>query len=406
MKILQINSVCGYGSTGKIAVGIEEQIIKKDHTSLIAYGRGKKTDEITRYKIGNLPSFLFNILGSRLFDRHGMYSVINTNKLIKKIIEYNPDIIHLHNIHGYYLNYLILFKHLKKIDKPVVWTLHDCWSYTGHCAYYDFAKCDKWIKQCKKCPNKKAYPKSILIDNSTKNYEAKKRVFSGLKNLNIVTPSVWLADEVSKSFLKTNKITVINNGIDLNIFRFIYLNKHKNEKYHNKRIILGVASIWERRKGFEEFLKLSTLLNDDEICILIGLSKQQMDLLPDNIIGIARTDSVEELVEYYSMADVYFNLTLEDNFPTTNLESLACGTPVVTFNTGGSVESIGDCGIIVEQNDLLSALTYFRSLKYKDAELLKSQCVNRANKLYNKIDRFNDYVNLYENIISNGSANV
>ncbi|WP_279015045.1 glycosyltransferase, partial [Thomasclavelia cocleata] len=244
------------------------------------------------------------------------------------------------NIHGYYVNIEILFKYLKEHPEiKKIWTLHDCWAFTGHCAYYTYVKCDKWQTCCKgKCSNKKEYPKT-LFSNVKSNFNKKKEIFCGVENMVLVTPSQWLKKEVEKSYLKDYSIEVINNGVDTNIFKSTPSNIKQQYGIEDRKVILGIASVWDKRKGLNIFIELSKEIDNQYQIVLIGLSKKQIEQLSSNIIGISRTENVLELVKWYSAADVYFNPTLEDNYPTTNLEAIACGTPVITFNTGGSPES-------------------------------------------------------------------
>jgi len=355
MKVLQINSVCGYGSTGRIVTDIYNVLEKQGHSCLVAYGRGDAPKEINSFKIGNDFDNYMHVAMTRILDMHGFGSKRATMEFIKKAEEYNPDVIHIHNIHGYYINIEILFNYLKKVNKPIVWTLHDCWAFTGHCAYFDYAQCDKWKVCCNNCQQSNEYPKSVIVDNSKKNYETKKRLFNGLGNMVIVTPSIWLSDLVKQSFLKKYDLAVINNGINLDIFRRTASDFREKNSIKNKTLVLGVANIWDRRKGLEDFVKLSEIADEKKFKFcLVGLNKKQLQKIPTNIIGITRTNNIRELVEIYSAADIFFNPTYEDNYPTTNLEALSCGTPVVTYDTGGSAESIlksGNYGAIIPKRN-------------------------------------------------------
>jgi glycosyltransferase involved in cell wall biosynthesis len=334
---------------------------------------------------------------TRVLDKHGVGSKKATIEFIDGVKELDPDIINLHNIHGYYINIEILFNYLKEANKPVVWTLHDCWSFTGHCAYFDYAGCNKWQKGCYKCPEKKSYPSSLVVDSSKKNYVSKKDIFTGVDNLTIVTPSNWLADLVKESYLKEYSVKVINNGIDLDVFKPTKGNFKDKYNLNNKYIILGVASAWDRRKGLKYFVKLADKVSEDEVIVLVGLTEKQINQIPQNIIGITRTNNVEELVDIYSSADVFVNPTLEDNFPTTNLEALACGTPVITFDTGGSPECIdSETGILVEKGNvdaLLLAINKIKSIVIDEKILL------RRSKLFDKTNRFNDYIDVYKSLL-------
>jgi len=400
MKILQINSVYKQGSTGHIVANIHSKIKDNNMVSYVAYGRGMH-DEDSLIRIGNDLDMQLHALGTRLFDKHGLYSKRITQEFIETIDKLDMDIFHLHNIHGYYLNYPILFEYLK--DKKVVWTLHDCWSFTGHCSYYEYVGCDKWQTHCEQCPQLSQYPKSYFIDNSENNFSLKKQFFTSVKDLTIITPSTWLKNEVKKSFLKHKDMRVIHNGIDLDIFQYRESSFRKNYGLENRFIILGVANIWEERKGFKYFLKFSKLLEQDEVIVLVGLNKNQLQDLPTNIIGIERTSSAVELAEIYSSADVFANPTLEDNFPTTNLESLACGTPVVTFKSGGSPECIDEqTGYNVAKRDIEEMIDKIRDIKKNGRDSFSQYCIERAKNYFDKEDRFLDYIKLYKTIEEKG----
>lgn len=337
-KILFINSVC-FGSTGNICKNLYKAAEKEGYECCLAFGRGEAPQDFKTIKIGKQIDIYTHVLKARIFDASGFGSKRSTIEFIKKIEEFKPDIIHLHNIHGYYINIVILFDYLKKHPEiKKIWTLHDCWSFTGHCSYFEYENCNQWKTKCIKCVKIHQYPKSLL-DRSSKNYTLKKEVFSNIQNMELISPSRWLINLVKCSFLMNYKIDIINNGIDTNIFKYTKSDIKKKYNIENKKVILGVASVWEKRKGLEIFINLSKHLDSQYQIVLIGLNKEQIKTIPKNILGIQRTENVYELVKWYSAADVFFNPTLEDNYPTTNLEALACNTRVVTFNTGGSPES-------------------------------------------------------------------
>ncbi|PGX10534.1 glycosyltransferase [Bacillus sp. AFS033286] len=405
MRVLQINSVCGVGSTGRIATDINKILKDQGHDSYIAFGRGDARDCETTIRIGNNIDNYMHVIKTRILDKHGFSSKRATQKFINEIEDLNPDIIHLHNIHGYYVNVEILFEYLKGANKPVVWTLHDCWAFTGHCSYFDYVECNRWKTGCYSCPQKKKYPGSILIDNSRNNYLKKKDLFTGIPNMTMVTPSNWLASLVKQSFLNEYDVKVINNGINLDVFKQTE-NKFR-EKYNlkNKFVVLGVASVWEERKGYGYFLELSKKIKSDEVIVLVGLTNKQMKNLPNNIIGITRTNSVNELAEIYSAADIFVNPTLEDNFPTTNLEALACGLPIITFETGGSIECINnECGFVVEKGNIKLLINAINLAREKGKSSYSKECVRLAKTLYDKTDRFNDYISLYSSILNDNSS--
>ena len=392
-KILQINSCANWGSTGKIAEQINQVAAAQGWDTYFAYGRDVNPSQSKLIHVGNAFSQALAVIEARLFDNDGLSNRFATRQLLKKIKQINPDIIHLHNLHGYYINYKILFNYLNSTDIPIVWTLHDCWSFTGHCGHFVSVNCEKWKKECKYCPLKKRYPASWIFDGSCRNYRLKQRLFSANKNLHIVTVSEWLADLVRQSFLKKADIRVINNGVDLKLFKPI--NTERKSKYR----ILGVSSIWTKSKGLYDFYQLRELLDEKEYeIVLVGLSEVQMKELPNGVYGIERTNSVEELVKLYSSADVFVNPTYGDTFPTTNLEAMACGTPVVTYRTGGSPESVDvETGIIVEQGNLNGLANSVIEICKKGKDGFKEACRLRSVQYYKKEDRFLEYIELFKN---------
>ena len=356
MKVLLVNVACGTTSTGKICAGIAEKYEAEGHEVKVTYSRSEfVTAACKRYavKIGSDKSIFFNILLNRITDREGLYSKKATKQFLEWAEEYNPDVLWLHNLHGYYINYEMLFKWIKsRPQMQVKWTLHDCWAFTGHCAYFDMVGCNKWKDECKGCPQKTIYPASYVLSNCNDNFNRKKRAFTGVNNMTIITPSNWLGNLVKESFLKEYPVEIVHNEIDKTVFKPLLGNFKSQYGIENKKMILGVASVWEPRKGLNDFIELSKKLNDDYKIVLVGLNKKQLKNLPKNIIGLERTKNQKELVEIYTVADVFVNMTYEDNYPTVNLEAKACGTPILTYNTGGSPESAGDTAVVVETGDI------------------------------------------------------
>ena len=360
MKILIINSVCGIRSTGRIAADIAEQYIANGHTCVIAYGREfvpEKYQSIS-YRISSETSVKWNALKARLFDNEGMNAESATKRFLKWANNYDPDVLWLHNLHGYYINIELLFQWIKsRPNMQVRWTLHDCWAFTGHCAHFSFVKCDSWKEGCRHCPQKHTYPKSIFFDNSKIAYERKRKAFCGVKNMTLITPSHWLADLTRQSFLKDYPVEVHYNTVDTECFRPTPGNFREKTGLTDRKIILGVASAWNERKGLGDFIKLADMLGTDYAVVLVGLERAPSD----KIICIPKTDSKRELAEIYTAADVFVNLTYEDTYPTVNLEAQACGTPCLTYNTGGSVESVPSDNI-VEQKDLYAIMNKIKSM--------------------------------------------
>ncbi len=402
MKVLQINTSVNTGSTGRIAEDLGSLLIDNGNDSHIAFGRtnNHSISEITR--IGKRRDILLHVLKSRLYDRHGFGSVGATRNFLKEIEHIDPDLIHLHNIHGYYLNVKLLFDYLKQLQKPVVWTFHDCWPFTGHCSHFQFVECYKWQTVCHVCPNRRAYPESWFKDNSRKNYGQKRELFSGLDKMVLVSPSIWLAETLKNSFLSTNEIKVINNGIDLTRFKPIH-DKEVLKKYGlDKQYILGVASAWTDRKGLGDFKKLRGMLDPSIDLVLVGLSAGQLKALPAGIKGILRTDNIDELAALYTASEIFVNPTYVDNFPTVNLEAMACGTPVITYKTGGSPESIDEStGRVIEKGDVMALHAAVQSLQNDGKEVYSTACRKKAEKLYDKNERYGEYLDLYLKMMDN-----
>ena len=371
MKVLMINSVCGIRSTGRICTDLATELEAQGHQVRIAYGRESVPEQYTKYavRIGNEWDVRLHGVRSRLLDEHGLSSKSATKRFLKWAEEYDPDLLWLHNIHGYYINYELLFDWIKSRPKmQVKWTLHDCWAFTGHCSYFTVARCEQWKTGCSHCVQKKQYPASLLVDNCRKNYLRKRNAFTGVRNMTLITPSKWLADLVKQSFLKEYPVEIHHNTIDTAVFKPTPSNFRERYGLTDKKIILGVASVWDDRKGLDDFIQLADLLNDEYKIVLVGLNNKQIKALPDKVLGLSRTNSARELAEIYTAADVFLNPTHEDNYPTTNLEAQACSTPVITYQTGGSpesvpAESVVECGdveglfkMIVDGNTVVSKI--------------------------------------------------
>ena len=354
MKVVLINTVANTGSTGRIVTAIYRKLERESEDACIVYGRGNCDPAIKSYKTGSGMDFLLHVFRNFFRGESGFGSEAATRKLIAYLEEEKPDIIHLHNIHGFYLQCEILFEYIKKKNIPVIWTLHDCWPFTGHCAFFDYAGCGKCETGCVKFARHRSdYQYALFYDNSREAYERKKAAFQGVKDLTIVTPSRWLKDLVGNSFLKEYPVKVIYNGINLKAF----FPEENKKDVSGSYTILGVANVWEKRKGLVYFKKLAKMLDERYQIVLAGLNLFQRIGLKmagySRITAMGRTQNVEELRRLYGSAAVYVNTTLEDNFPTTNLEALSCGTPVITFRTGGSPECVDkDCGIVVEKGNV------------------------------------------------------
>lgn len=408
--LLQINVTANWGSTGRIAEEIGLVAIKNGWESYIAYGRGKPQSKSKLIRIGNDWDMYEHVLETRLLDDHGLASRGATRRLIELIDKINPNIVHLHNIHGYFINYKILFEYLANREIPVVWTLHDCWTFTGHCSHFVENNCYQWRDgDCLRCHFKRTYPASLFLSRSHRNFLDKRKAFCSLSNVTMVPVSHWLEELVRESFLSKHQIRCIHNGVDVHTFR-----PKDNEIEVKKKLgvkqpymLIGVASVWPASKGLADFVSLRALLPLDKYAIvLVGVDDKQAKRLPMGIKVVKRTNSQEELVGIYSAADVFLNMTYSDTFPTVNLEALASGTPVVTYLTGGSPEAVDkNTGIVVEQGNVSAVASAVEAICKNDKAHYAVACRQRAIEHFNKDDRFMDYIHLYEEILSNKANN-
>lgn len=394
MKVLMINSVCGIGSTGRICTDIAERLQADGHDCMIAYGRGNVPEQYRKYaiKIGNKLNVCFHGARARVLDNVGFESKYATEMLINKIEEYNPDVIHLHNLHGYYINIETLFTYLKESKKPVVWTLHDCWAFTGHCVHFSAIGCPKWRDGCHHCPQKREYPWSFF-DHSEENYRRKRKLFTALDNMILVTPSKWLASQVQESFLGSYPLKPIYNGVDCSVFHNSPSELRCRYNLEKQRIALGVANIWDERKGLTYMIQLSKLLENSWTVVLIGVTHKQIEQLPPNIIGIQRTENLQELAAWYSLADVYVNTSAEETMGMTTAEAISCGTPVVAFNTTATPEIVGGNGITVKYGNIRELSTAIQRIIVEGRENFQVDCNRFALE-----KQYKEYLNLYQQI--------
>lgn len=361
MKYLFINSVAGFGSTGRIAAETCRELMAEGHECVLAYGRQKANcDDIKTIQIGTSLDYKLHGAMTRIFDSHGFGSVAATREFLKQVRQFDPDVIWLHNLHGYYINIELLFSYLKTCGKKIYWTLHDCWSFTGHCSHFDFVGCDRWKTGCHDCPQKGEYPASILLDNSRSNYAKKKALFTGIPDMTIITPSRWLANLVKQSFLGEYPVEVVYNPINRDIFKPTAGDFRKKYGLEDKKIVLGVASVWGERKGLGDFVKLAAMLDDSYKIVLVGLTPEQSKQMPEKILALPRTNSMTELAEIYTAADVYVSPSVEESFGMTPLEAHFCGTRAIVYK-GTACEEIAEAfgGIVVDRGpeNLFRAIT-------------------------------------------------
>lgn len=412
-RIVQINPVLRTNtSTGRIMQEIGALAESQGWHNWCAYGRGRDglrectTDTLP---VGHAVSTALHGVLTRAFDRHGLGSTVATHRFVKRLKAIRPDVVHIHNIHGYFLNYPILFDYLSKSGIPVIWTVHDCWLYTGHCYYYSAIGCNRWQSGCGQCPQRGQFPRSLVIDRSTRNFRDKQRAFTSMprNKMMIVPVSQWMRDEMSHSFLRDYPFRVIHNGIDTDVFRPMDTEAVK-AKYglgDARRIILGLASIWSREKGVDDFVAMSSMLEPGEKIVMVGVDDATARRLPDSIVTIRRTENVGELAQLYSAATAFVNPTWQDNYPTVNLEAVSCGTPVVTYRTGGSPESLTPAtGKVVEQGDVAGLLAAVRLYSDEGREARRQACREVAVANFRKQDRYADYLRLYEELAGRGTV--
>lgn len=398
-KLLQINPVIKENtSTGKIMRTLGELAQAAGWESYVAYSRardGVPPHSSRLVPVGNKADLLLHWVATRLFDAHGLASRLATRRFVARLRELNPDVIHIHNIHGYFLNYKILSLALAQMGKPVVWTVHDCWLYTGHCYHYASAGCERWKTGCHHCPQKKAFPASWLLDRSRRNWEDKKKAFCSIPGLTLVTVSRWMKGEIARSFLGGVRCGVIHNGIDLDTFR---PSPSAETALAYGTYYLAVASIWLPEKGLQDLEKLSSVLDADERLVVVG-KRPSGHRFPRNVVCLERTADAAALAALYTEAVALVNPTWQDNYPTVNMEAIACGTPVVSYRTGGSPESITpQTGRVVEQGDVEGLAEALHAIRRQGKEHFSEACRSYALAHFRAQDRFNDYIQLYESL--------
>lgn len=391
MKIVQLNATSGKGSTGKIVMAVSRLLDEKSVENYIFFSL-KESDHTNSIRYTTPGSIKIHTLISRILGNYGFENKRDTRKLLSYLKEIQPDVIHLHNIHSHDCNLQMLFDYIRENGIKTYWTFHDCWAFTGYCPHFDMIGCNRWKTQCRNCPQKKEY--SWFFDRSKSNFQKKKALFAGV-DLTIVTPSRWLSNQVKESFLKEHPVRVIHNGIDLTIFCPRESNFRETHNCQDKTILLGVAFGWGEKKGLDVFLELAKRLDEKYQIVLVGTNEKIDKQLPENIISIHRTNNQAELAEIYTAADLFVNPTREENYPTVNMEALACGTPVLTFQTGGSGEMIDEsCGSSVPRNDIDGMHREIVRI-CENKPYSREACLARA-KAFDEKDRYQEYLTLYE----------
>lgn len=393
MKIVQINATCGIGSTGKICVGISELLDVGGIENYILYS-SKSNGDPHGVSCSSDGYIKLQACKSRLLGNYGFNSRKATRRMLGELDRLAPDLVHLHNIHGHDCDLEMLLTYFKEKKTKLLWTFHDCWSFTGYCTYFDLVKCNKWKTGCGTCPQRSAY--SWLFDKSDTLYRKKKALAKGL-DLTVVTPSGWLADVVKQSFFGEYPIHVIYNGIDLSVFKPTPSDFRQRYGLENKKLLLGVSVEWGTRKGLDVFLTLAKRLPPDYRIVLVGTDDTVDRLLPDGVISIHRTQNQRELAEIYTAADVFVNPTRDEVFGLVNAEALACGTPGITFASGGSPECYDEtCGSVVACDDVDGLLREILRV-CEDAPYSLDACIRKAQDFDRNL-RFKEYLDLYERV--------
>lgn len=400
MRVFQLNTFCGVKSTGRIAAEIARLVQQDGGECRIGYGvPGISADsEPFAIRVGNPLERKLHGAMRKLLDAEGYGSTQGTRQLIREMRAFSPDLIHLHNLHGCYLNLEILFHELVRLNKPVVWTLHDCWPFTGHCAYFDYVGCGRWQTQCHDCPQKAGYPVCVGLSRAKQNFERKKRLFTQIQNLTFVAPCQWMTKPLGESFLKDAPVRVIPNGVNLDVFKPVASDLRQRYGLEEKKLVLAVASEWDERKGLRYLLEARQKLGKEYHFAVIGLSEQQVADLPEGMIGLTHTANAAELAAWYTAADCLANPTMEDNMPMVNLEALACGTPVAAFDTGGCAEAVGECGCIIPQGNTDALCEAIHQLCLQKPSLMP-RCLGRA-QIFDSRKTFQSYLELYKELCS------
>ena len=396
-KRLAIINAVPYGSTGKIVRGRSKVAESNGWETLIYYSWTKslKKSDNPNVMVGSFIGKSIHMTLGKLTGNNGCYSKQDTKKLLKKLDEFKPDVINLHILHSWNINLPMLFSYVKKNKIRVIWTMHDCWAITGQCPHFIMAGCDKWKTGCHHCPQYRNYP-SAYVDVTEKMWKLKKEWFTGVPDMTVATPSSWLAGLIGESYLNDYPVKVINNGIDLSVFKPTESDFRKKYGLEGKYVLLGVAFDWGKRKGHDVFIELSKRLPDNYKIVLVGTNEEIDGQFPENILSIHKTANQAELAEIYSSADLFLNPTREDTFPTVNMESLACGTPIITFKTGGSPEIINEkTGVVVECDDVDAFEAAIKD-SLENGRFAREDCVAHARR-YDQDERFLDYISLIQN---------
>lgn len=405
--ILRFVSGLNEGSIGRTAEQLSQLVQARGWRSFIAYSRLNLGSTSEVYRVDNRFSTYFHAFLTRMFDMCGYGSYFTTKRLVHVIKKVKPDLIHMHIIHNYDINLKVLFDFLSKSGIPIVWTQHDCWSYTGHCAFYANVQCEKWKTECHHCPKYKSFPNSWFYDGSRRNYNFKKKVFTSVPQdqMCIIAVSDYVKNDLKLSFLNKYRIERIYNAIDTTQFVPLqHLSRKVREQYMLGKgiLLMAFATSWTERKGISDYYKLREVLDDKYTIVFVGVKDELKKKLPKGIIGIGNTSSVMELVKLYSTADIVMNLSSEESFGKTTPEGMSCGTPSIVYNCTASPELVDEkTGVVCEKGDIEGVVNAIQKILSWDKEETIKNCRNRVLSLFAMQKNWNDYLDLYEEMIKN-----
>ena len=402
MKLLQINVDANNGSNGSIAQELGREALRRGWESYIAYGRRSVPSESTLIRIGNDLDVKIHGIQSRLFDNHGLASKSATRQFLKSVDEIRPNLIHLHNIHGYYLNYKLLFEYFKEKNIPIVWTFHDCWPFTGHCGYFESVQCEKWKTGCHSCELRKFYPKSLFLDRSSRNFRLKKSLFTSINSLHITTVSKWLMSKVRDSFFRDYPISTVYNFVNEKIFSpNVERINRCDYGLDDRKILIGAAANWVPSKGIPDFNALAGSLSDKYQIVMVGVTEEVKNQISSNVHCLSRVESPQKLAALYAEADILLNLSRQETFGMTTLEAMACGTPGISYNNTACPEVLSnDTGVIVPTGNIKAVEEAIELIEKKGKKSFKDNCVARANTIFSKNNIISQYFDVYDKALS------
>lgn len=400
-RLLIINVALNWGSTGRIVEGIGTLAQKQGWEVVVAHGaRYKNLSYLLSIQVSSKVCEWVHFIESSLFDAQGLGSRCDTKRFLKELDDIKPDLVHIHNIHGCFINYPLLFNYLKGHNIPVVWTLHDCWSMTGHCTHFMRTDCQKWQTGCNHCPQKRTFPKTYLLDRSERNYSLKKGLFTSMPVMHITTVSNWLKGIAEASYLKKYPVTVVPNGIKTDVF--VPEPSDIKEQYglQGKKLLLAVAIGLDERKGLYDYIKLAGKLPEQFQLMLVGLTEEEQKALPKRIIGVKRTNGAKELAAYYSAADVLLSLSYEETFGLTIVEAMACGTPAIVYDNTAQPELITpETGKVVPMGDVDAVLSAIEEVCSKPKESYSAAC-RKHSLAYDEKVTYQKYLDIYTAILN------